>query len=270
MSGKKNPARFVSDGELQAIKRGISRELFESYEVVWMTVMRDRFGWGPDRLGRIMEDTHAVGEAMIDEKISVDSMIADLAYLRGVQVTPPDFIRRPIGRGEQYWTAADTSQTAGRMYRESDLRNMRITTEREVWQICEAIGLYTLQRGLTTAPKRNSPAPAPQEENNAPRAPENEKKKGCRDPFGTERLLRAQLAARALGEELAERRVSIADLRQVLLDEAHIMLQRPVPREKEIEKAAVASGGKVKMPFELPRMGTGGRPMVAPTGPARS
>lgn len=230
MSGKKNPARFVSDGELQAIKRGISRELFESFEVVWMTIMKDRFGWGPDRLGRIMEDTHAVGEAMIDEKISVDSMIADLAYLRGVQVTPPEFIRRPIGRGELYWTAADTTQTAGRMYRESDLRNLRISTEREVWQICEAIWLYTLQRGLTPAPKSG---------------------KKRRDPFGTERLLRAQLAARALGEELAERRVSIADLRQVLLDEAHIMLQRPVPREKEIEKAAVASGGRIKAPFSF-------------------
>lgn len=187
-----------------------------------------------------MEDTHGVGEAMIDERISVDSMITDLAYLRGVQVTPPEFIRRPIGRGELYWTAADLGQTSGRMYRESDLRNLRLTTEREVWQICEAIWLYTMQRP------------------------------GRTDRLGTERLLRAQLAARALGEELAERRVSIADLRQVLLDEAHIMLQRPVPREKEIEKAAVASGGKVKMPFELPRMGTGGRPMVAPTGPARS
>ena len=219
---KKNPARFVSDGELQAIKRGISRELFESFEVVWMTVMRDKFGWGPDRLGRIMEDTHAVGEAMIDERISVDSMVIDLAYLRGVQVTEPEFIRRPIGRGELYWTAADLGQTSGRMYRESDLRNLRLTTEREVWQICETIWLYTLNR---------------------PSQP---------DPFGTERLLRAQLAARALGAELAERRVSIADLRQVLYDEAHIMLQRPVPREKEIEKAAAASGGRIKAPFELP------------------
>lgn len=222
MSGKKNPARYVSDGELQAIKRGISRELFESFEVVWMTVMRDRFGWGAERLSRIMEETHGVGEAMIDERISVESMITDLAYLRGVQVTLPDFIRRPIGRGEQYWTAADLGQTSGRMYRESDLRNLRISTEREVWQICEAIWLYTLQRH------------------------------GRRDRFGPVRLTRAQAAARALGEELAERRVSIEDLRQVLLDEAHIMLQRPVPREKEIEKASAASGGKVKMPFALP------------------
>lgn len=243
MGTKKNPQRFVSDGELQAIKRGISRELFESFEVVWMTVMRDRFGWGPDRLGRIMEDTHAVGEAMIDEKISVESMQRDLYVLRDIDVLEPEFIRRPIGSGEVYWTAADLAQTGGRMYRESDLRNLRISTERDVWRICETIWLYTLQRGLTTAPKRNSPAPAPQEENNAPRAPENGKKKGCRDPFGTERLLRAQLAARALGEELAERRVSIADLRQVLLDEAHIMLQRPVPREKEIADAQSASAG---------------------------
>ena len=222
MGKKKNPERYVTDGELQAIKRGISRELFESFEVVWMTVMRDKFGWGPDRLGRIMEETHAVGEAMIDEKISVESMITDLAYLRGVQVTLPDFIRRPIGRGETYWTAADTIQTAGRMYRESDLRNLRISTERDVWQICETIWLYTLQRH------------------------------GRRDRFGPVRLTRAQLAARALGESLAERRVSIADLRQVLLDEAHIMLQRPVPREKEIEKAAAASGGRIKAPFTMP------------------
>jgi len=240
MGNKKNPQRFVSDGELQAIKRGISRELFESFEVVWMTVMRDKFGWGPDRLGRIMEDTHAMGEAMIDEKISVDSMITDLAYLRGVQVTPPEFIRRPIGSGELYWTAADTAQTGGRMYRESDLRNLRISTERDVWQICEAIWLYTLQRP------------------------------GRRDRFGPDRLRRAQDEARALGESVAERRVSIQDLRQVLYDEAHILLQRPVPREKEIEKAAAASGGRIKAPFTLPGMGTGGRALPAPTGPDRS
>jgi len=222
MSGKKNPVRFVSDGELQAIKRGISRELFESFEVVWMTVMRDKFGWGAERLGGIMEETHAVGEAMIDERISVESMQRDLYVLRDVDVPEPEFIRRPIGTGELYWTAQDLAQTGGRMYRESDLRNLRIQTERDVWRICESIWLYTLNR-----PTQG-------------------------DPFGTYRLRRAQLAARALGEELAERRVSIADLKQVLYDEAHILLQRPVPREKEIEKAAAASGGRIKAPFELP------------------
>ena len=222
MAKKKNPERYVTDGELQAIKRGISRELFESFEVVWMTVMRDKFGWGPERLGRIMEETHGVGEAMIDERISVESMQRDLYVLRGVSVPEAGFIRRPIGHGELYWTARDTELTTGRQYRESDMRNLRLTTEREVWQICEAIWLYTLQRH------------------------------GRRDRFGPVRLTRAQAAARALGEELAERRVSIADLRQVLYDEAHILLQRPVPREKEIEKAAAASGGKVKMPFALP------------------
>ena len=83
MSGKKNPTRYVSDGELQAMKRGISRELFEGFEVVWMSVMRDKFGWGADRLAEIMQDTHRIGEALIDDKISTDSMIVDLAYLRG-------------------------------------------------------------------------------------------------------------------------------------------------------------------------------------------
>ena len=212
MSAKKNPQRYVSDGELQAMKRGISREMFESFEVIWMTVMRDKFGWGADRLAEIMQDTHAIGEAMIDDRISVDSMIVDLAYLRGIQVTEPGFIRRPISSGETYWTAADLALTGGRMYRESDLRNMRLHTERYIWTSCEAIWLYTLQR---------------------PRRP---------DPFGETRLRRAQAEARALGEELAERRVSIADLRQVLLDEAHIMLQRPVPREKDV-------GGK--QPFDF-------------------
>jgi len=219
---KKNPARFVSDGEMQAIKRGISRELFESFEVVWMTVLRDKFGWGPDRLGRIMEDTHAVGEAMIDERISVESMRVELYDKRGLFVLPPHFIRKPIGSGETYWTAADTALTGGRMYRESELRRLRVDTERDVWQICETIWLYTLQ------------------------------KPGRQDTFGPERLLRAQRYARALGENVAERMVSIQDLRQVLLDEAHIVLQRPIPREKEIEKASAASGGRIKAPFALP------------------
>lgn len=204
---KKNPQRYVSDGELQAIKRGISREMFESFEVVWMTVMRDKFGWGPDRLGQIMVDTHGVGEALIDERISVTSMMDDLANLRGVSVPAPTFIRHPIGSGEMYWTAKDTAQTAGRMYRESDMRRLRVQTEREVWQICETIWLYTLQRP------------------------------GRRDTFGTDRLLRAQDAARRLGETVAERLVSIQDLRQVLFDEAHIILQRPEPREKDVGRA---------------------------------
>ena len=33
MSAKKNPQRYVSDGELQAIKRGISREMFEKFGI---------------------------------------------------------------------------------------------------------------------------------------------------------------------------------------------------------------------------------------------
>lgn len=218
MSAKKNPTRYVSDGELQAMKRGISREMFESFEVVWMTVMRDKFGWGADRLAEIMQDTHAIGEAMIDDKISVDSMIVDLAYLRGIQVTEPDFIRRPISSGETYWTAADLALTGGRMYRESDLRNLRLHTERYIWTSCEAIWLYTLQR---------------------PRRP---------DPFGETRLRRAQTEARALGTEIHDRRVSIADLKQVLREEAHIILQRPVPREAEVNG---------KAPFTMPETAGG-------------
>lgn len=221
MSAKKNPQRYVSDGELQAIKRGISRELFEGFEVVWMSVMRDKFGWGADRLAEIMQDTHGIGEALIDDKISTDSMIVDLAYLRGIQVTEPDFIRHPMGRGELYWTAADLALTGGRKYRESDLRNLRIRAERDTWVICETIWLYTLQ---------------------LPRRP---------DPFGETRLRRAQAEARALGESIHDHRITVEELRDVLRDEAHIVLQRPVPREKEIEKASAASNGRIKMPFEF-------------------
>lgn len=221
MSAKKNPQRYVSDGEMQAIKRGIYRELFEGFEVVWMTVMRDKFGWGADRLAEIMQDTHGIGEALIDDKISTDSMIVDLAYLRGIQVTEPDFIRRPISSGETYWTAADLALTGGRKYRESDLRNLRIRAERDTWTICEAIWLYTLQ-----LPRRT-------------------------DTFGTDRLRRAQAEARALGESMAERRITVQELRDVLRDEAHIVLQRPEPREKEIEKASAASNGRIKMPFSF-------------------
>ena len=221
MSGKKNPTRYVSDGELQAMKRGISRELFEGFEVVWMSVMRDKFGFGADRLAEIMQDTHAIGEAIIDDKISTDSMIVDLAYLRGIQVTEPDFIRRPISSGENYWTAADLALTGGRMYRESDLRNLRIRAERDTWVICEAIWLYTMQ-----LPRRT-------------------------DTFGTDRLRRAQAEARALGESIHDHRITIEELRDVLRDEAHIILQRPEPREKEIEKASAASGGRIKPPFEF-------------------
>lgn len=221
MSAKKNPQRYVSDGELQAMKRGISRELFEGFEVVWMSVMRDKFGFGADRLAEIMQDTHAIGEALIDDKISVDSMQADLRKRRGVRIPDAYFIRRPMGRGETYWTAADLALTGGRMYRESDLRNLRIRAERDTWTICEAIWLYTLQ-----LPRRA-------------------------DPFGETRLRRAQAEARALGESMAERRITVQELRDVLRDEAHIVLQRPEPREREIEKASAASNGRIKMPFEF-------------------
>ena len=221
MSAKKNPQRYVSDGQLQAIKRGISRELFEGFEVVWMSVMRDKFGWGADRLAEIMQDTHGIGEALIDDKISVDSMQAELRTRRGITVPEPDFIRRPISSGETYWTAADLALTGGHMYRESDMRNLRIRAERDTWTICEAIWLYTLQ-----LPRRA-------------------------DTFGTDRLRRAQAEARALGESMAERRITVQELRDVLRDEAHIVLQRPEPREKEIEKASAASGGRIKPPFEF-------------------
>lgn len=231
---KKNPARYMSNGELQAIKRGISREMFESFEVIWMTVMRDKFGWGADRLAEIMQDTHGIGEALIDDKISTDSMIVDLAYLRGIQVTEPDFIRRPISSGETYWTAADLALTGGRMYRESDLRNLRIRAERDTWTICEAIWLYTLQ-----LPRRA-------------------------DTFGETRLRRAQAEARALGGSMAERRVSIADLRQVLLDEAHIVLQRPEPREAEVGKPTSAPKGRA--PFTMPETAGGQCPPLRMTG----
>lgn len=221
MSAKKNPQRYVSDGELQAMKRGISRELFEGFEVVWMSVMRDKFGFGADRLAEIMQDTHGIGEALIDDKISVDSMQAELRTRRGVTVPEPDFIRRPISSGETYWTAADLALTGGRMYRESDLRNLRIRAERDTWVICETIWLYTLQ-----LPRRT-------------------------DTFGTDRLRRAQAEARALGESIHDHRITVEELRDVLRDEAHIILQRPEPREKEIEKAAAASGGRIKPPFEF-------------------
>lgn len=221
MSAKKNPQRYVSDGELQAMKRGISRELFEGFEVVWMSVMRDKFGWGADRLAEIMQDTHGIGEAMIDDKISTDSMQAVLRELRRVRIPDAYFIKRPMGRGELYWTAADMALTGGRMYRESDLRNLRIRAERDTWTICEAIWLYTLQ-----LPRRA-------------------------DTFGTDRLRRAQAEARALGGSIADGLISVQELRDVLRDEAHIILQRPEPREKEIEKASEASGGRVKMPFSF-------------------
>ena len=188
--------------------------------------MRDKFGFGADRLETIMIDTHAIGEAMLDDKLTVDSMIIDLAYLRGIQVTEPDFIRHPMGRGELYWTAADQALTGGRMYRESDLRNLRIRAERDTWTICEAIWLYTLQ-----LPRRA-------------------------DRFGETRLRRAQAEARALGESIHDHRITVEELRDVLRDEAHIILQRPEPREKEIEKASEASGGRVKMPFSFEEVTT--------------
>ena len=50
---------------------------------------------------------------------------------------------------------------------------------------------------------------------------------------------------------MAERRITVQELRDVLRDEAHIVLQRPEPREKEIEKASAASGGRIKMPFSF-------------------
>ena len=206
MGQKKNPTRYVSNGELQAIKRGISREMFESFEVVWMTVMRDKFGFGQDRLAEIMEDTHAVGEAIIDNKISIESMQADLADKRGVRVPEPAFIRKPVSSGEAYWTAKDLALTGGRTYKESDLRNLRVRTERDAWLSCETIWLYTLQ-----LPRR-------------------------RDTFGADRLLRAQKYARALGENVVTRMVSIQDLKDVLREEAHIVLQRPKPREAEVGK----------------------------------
>lgn len=254
MSAKKNPQRYVSDGQLQAIKRGISRELFEGFEVVWMTVMRDKFGFGADRLAEIMQDTHAIGEALIDDKISTDSMIVDLAYLRGIQVTEPDFIRRPISSGETYWTAADLALTGGRMYRESDLRNLRIRAERDTWVICEAIWLYTLQLPRRPQPPKAAadfPADTPQEESQKRGASAGKCVSKRRDTFGTDRLRRAQAEARALGGSMAERRITVQELRDVLRDEAHIVLQRPEPREKEIEKASTASGGRVKMPFSF-------------------
>ena len=212
MSGKKNPARYVSNGELQAIKRGISREMFESFEVIWMTVMRDKFGFGQDRLAEIMEDTHAVGEALIDDKISVRSMQADLADKRGVRVPEPAFIRKPVSSCEAYWTARDLAMTGGRTYKESDLRNLRVRTERDTWLSCETIWMYTLQ-----LPRR-------------------------RDTFGTDRLRRAQTEARALGESIHDHRITIEELRDVLRDEEHIILQRPEPREKDV-------GGK--QPFDF-------------------
>ena len=230
MSGKKNPQRYVSNGELQAMKRGISREMFESFEVVWMSVMRDKFGWGADRLAEIMQDTHGIGEALIDDKISVESMQADLADKRGVRVPEPEFIRKPISSGEAYWTAKDLAQTGGRTYKESDIRNLRIRSERDTWLSCETIWLYTLQ-----LPRR-------------------------RDTFGTDRLRRAQTEARALGAELAEHRISIADLREVLREEAHIVLQRPVPREAEV-------GGKA--PFTMPEMPHPSAPAAQPPSPMR-
>ena len=215
---RKNPARYVSDGEINAIRRGISREMFESFEVVWMTVMRDKFGFGADRLGQVMIDTHGVGEAFIDEKISLESMQADLARLRGIRVTEPEFIRRPMSSGDVYWTAKDLEEKGGRTWRESELRNLRLHTERYTWLSCECIWLYTLQ-----LPRR-------------------------RDPFGTDRLRRAQTEARALGAEIHDRRVSIADLKDVLREEAHIVLQRPKPREAEV-------GGKA--PFTMPETAGG-------------
>lgn len=221
MSAKKNPQRYVSDGELQAIKRGISREMFEKFEAVWLTIMRDKFGFGADRLEAIMIDTHAIGEAMLDDKLTVDSMQADLRELRRVRIPDAYFIKRPMGRGELYWTAADQALTGGRMYRESDLRNLRIRAERDTWVICESIWLYTLQ-----LPRRA-------------------------DTFGTDRLRRAQAEARALGESIHDHRITVEELRDVLRDEAHIILQRPEPREKEIEKASAASNGRIKMPFSF-------------------
>lgn len=207
---KKNPARYVSNGELQAIKRGISREMFESFEVIWMTVMRDKFGFGQDRLAEIMEDTHGVGEALIDDKISIESMQADLADKRGVRVPEPAFINKPISSGEAYWTAKDLALTGGRTYKESDLRNLRVRTERDAWLSCETLWLYTLQLSRR------------------------------RDTFGQDRLRRAQTEARALGESLVQKRISIADLKDVLREEAHIVLQRPKPREAEVGKPTSA------------------------------
>ena len=218
MSKKKNPTWYMSNGAISAMKRGITREMFESFEVVWMTVMRDKFGFGADRLAEIMEDTHAVGEAILDNKITVESMIVDLAYNRGVQVTDPDFIRRPISSGEVYWTAKDMLLPGGRTYKASDLRNLRLRTERDAWVKCEAIWLYTLQ-----LPRR-------------------------RDTFGADRLLRAQKYARALGENVVTHLVSIADLKEVLREEAHIVLQRPVPREEEVDG---------KAPFTMPETAGG-------------
>ena len=214
--GKDNtiPARFVSNGELQAIKRGISREMFESFEVIWMTVMRDKFGFGQDRLAEIME--------------------AELRTRRGVTVPEPDFIRKPISSGEAYWTARDIALTGGRTYKESDLRNLRVRTERDAWLSCETIWLYTLQ-----LPRR-------------------------RDTFGTDRLRRAQTEARALGAELAEHRISIADLREVLREEAHIVLQRPVPREAEVGKPTSAPKGRA--PFTMPETAGGQCPPLRMTG----
>jgi len=216
MSKKKNPTWYMSNGAISAMKRGITREMFESFEVIWMTVMRDKFGFGADRLAEIMEDTHAVGEAILDNKITVESMIVDLAYNRGVQVTDPDFIRRSISSVETYWTAKDMLLPGGRTYKASDLRNLRLRTERDTWLSCETIWLYTLQ--LKRRPRPQKAAAVSKR----------------RDTFGTDRLRRAQAEARALGAELAEHRISIADLREVLREEAHIVLQRPVPREAEV------------------------------------